>query len=309
VRFGDEFLARPEKFPSRLDSEPWGDRHVAIDFLGGPYLFSGLDTVQEEWVREQFASYETPKRPRDPPPVETLVNRAPAVDFKEINRCGWEYWLDVDYLPESVRVAGLGFMGLLEWQPALIGSLWTCEPKSGRFFEAMENLFRVMVAYRVLESGGILLHSAAIATDEGAYLFPGRSGAGKTTLSRFALGEGWQVLSDDLNVIAPQGGELVVEQVPFAGELGKSTRAGRSFPLKAVCRLRKSDQDSIAPLRPVEALGLMLSSSPNVNRDPYRSHRAEKFLAKVAGEYPAYELCFSIRGGLAGLKEILSRKV
>jgi hypothetical protein len=300
--FGDAFLTRPESFPVRAEGEPWGGDDVSIDFLGGPYRFAGLSRRQAEWLREQSASHQTGEPSREPAAVTTRIFRAPNEDFKTIELRGWEYWLDVDYRSESVRVAGLDFMGLLTWRPELEGDLWTSGHNSARFVEAVENLFRILVAYRILEAGGILLHSAALADSEGAHVFPGRSGSGKSTLSHLALTEGWKVLSDDLNVVVPKDETFVVEQVPFAGELGRAVRSGRSFPLKAIYRVRKSDEDGLRRIRPAEALGTMLAASPNVNRDPYRSERAETLLTKIAGAYPAYELSFSLDGGLRALR-------
>jgi hypothetical protein len=302
--FGEEFLTRPELFPTRSEGEPWGEDGVAFDVLGGPYTFSGLSVSQKEWMLRQFSSYTTGKRTSDTPAVDTRIYRAPIGDFKTIELRGWEYWLDVEYQPDSVRVAGLSFMGLLEWRPDLGAALWTCEQESGRFIEAVENLFRVMVAYRVLEAGGILLHSAALVIDEGAYVFPGRSGAGKSTLSRLALERGWQVLSDDMNVIMPREEAFYVEQVPFGGELGKAVRAERAYPLKAICRVRKANHDSLVPIRPVESMGTMLAASPNVNRDPYRSTRAEQLLTQIAGKYAAFEFAFALEDGLRGLEKL-----
>jgi hypothetical protein len=303
--FGEEFLIRPESFPTRPEGEPWGEDGVAMDFLGGPYTFTGLNASQKGWMLRQFSSYKTGGSPSRAPAVDTRIYRAASEDFKTIELRGWEYWLDVEYHPEFVRVAGLSFMGLLEWRPELGAALWTCEQKSGRFIEAVENLFRVMVAYRVLEAGGILLHSAALVSDEGACVFPGRSGAGKSTLSRLALERGWQVLSDDLNAVVPWKDAFYVEQVPFGGELGKAARAERAYPLKAICRIRKADHDDLVPIRPVESMGAMLAASPNVNRDPYRSRRAEELLTQIAGTYAAYELTFSLEGGLKGLKGLI----
>ena len=57
MSFGTEFLNCPELFPARRAGEPWGDHHVTIDFLGGPYLFSGLHQTQVEAVRNHFGPY------------------------------------------------------------------------------------------------------------------------------------------------------------------------------------------------------------------------------------------------------------
>jgi hypothetical protein len=307
MSFGEEFLSYPDLFPARLAGEPWGDRRVAIDFLGGPYLLSGLDRCQHEAMLSHFGSYclaEGTGRPE----VEIQVFRAEAEDFRSFELSGWDYYLDLDYRPEAVRIAGLDFMGLLEWRPRLAGAIWTRSRDYNGFCGVAENFLRVAAAYHVLDSDGILLHSAALADGTRALVCPGRSGAGKSTLSRLATDRGWQVLSDELNALLIDGSATYVQQVPFAGDFGRMSRMETPFPLQGICRLRRAERDALEPISASEALGVMLSCAPYVNLDPYRRDGVVTVLEKVAARHTAFSLSFSLAGRLAGLDQLLSQK-
>src|SRR5262249_12282362 len=141
-----------------------------------------------------------------PAAVRGSLYTAPASDFLPVDTRGWEYAMDFAHGERSVCLAGLHLMARLDWTPNLSpnlgGALWTSE--EGELFPGIgENFLRVLVAYRLLELGGAVLHSAGVADGDGAFLFLGPSGAGKTTLSRQSEAQGRTVLSDDLNALLP----------------------------------------------------------------------------------------------------------
>lgn len=306
MSFGERFLHYPDLFPARRGGEPWGDREAVIDLPGGPYRFRGLSRIQEEVVRDRFGSF-----CREPgfldgeagSMVETRVFRVAGSDFRDLDLRGWEYGLDMDFGPEMVRLAGLRFFGRLDWQPGLGGALWTAEESGGELSGVFENFFRVLSAYRILERGGVILHCAGIARPAAsldpadAVLFLGRSGAGKTTVSRQGLERGSLVLSDDLNAVRPDGAAVRVERLPFTGDLGAVATAPRSFPLRALFRLEKSEGDHLRPLSRAEAVACLLACSPFVNIDPFRREALMAVLLDLAMGFPAFELHFSLGGG------------
>lgn len=300
MSFGERFLHYPDLFPARRCGEPWGDREVVIDLPGGPYRFRGLSPIQEEVVRDRFGSF-----CREPGTevgeagtgAETRVFRVAGSDFRDLDVRGWEYGLDMDFGPRTLRLAGLRFFGRLDWQPGLAGSLWTAEESGGELSGVFENFFRVLAAYRILERGGVILHCAGIARPAGAFLFLGRSGAGKTTVSRQGLERGSLVLSDDLNAVRPDGAAVRVERLPFTGDLGAVATAPRSFPLRALFRLEKSEGDHLRPLSRAEAVACLLACSPFVNIDPFRRDALMAVLVDLARGFPAFELHFSLAGG------------
>ena len=256
MSFGRTFLANPDLFPARRSGEPWGDRRLALDLPGGPYLAAGLSVAQEAAVRERFG--DLCRDAGDETGVEVLVFRASPVDFLPVDTRGWDYALDLDHAPRAVRLAGLGLMARLDWAPALAGALWTPEAAGERFAAIFENLLRVLTAYRLVELGGAVLHSAGLVDlgdpgDPGdhrrAFLFLGPSGAGKTTVARGG-GRGrprGPLGRPQRRAPGPPGERL--RWSPSCRSPATWEGAGRAarYPLRALLRLEKGDGGRPAP--------------------------------------------------------------
>jgi hypothetical protein len=302
MSFGSGYLRVPDLFPGRRSGEPWGDRSLVLDVAGGPYLFSGLSAFQAETVRRKFA--DLCRETDEAPAVATRLFRAPTADFIERDTRGWEYTLDMDHSPASVRLAGLNFMARLDWVPELAGGLWTPEAPAEEWISFFENYFRVLAAYRLLAEGGALLHSAGITDGVSAWMLLGPSGAGKTTSSRLCMERGAAVLSDDLNaVMLPREsphlpGPPLLVRLPFTGDLGEGAGGAASYPLAALLRLVKGTEDRLRPLSPGAALAGLVAAAPFVNKDPWRRESLLATLERLARSVPAYELVFSLEGGL-----------
>ncbi|HEX9944547.1 MAG TPA: hypothetical protein VGG03_21255 [Thermoanaerobaculia bacterium] len=296
MSFGSGFLRYPDLFPGRRSGEPWGDRAVALEVAGGPYLFAGLSAAQEEAVRRKFAGL--CREAGDGAAVSSRVFRAPAADFLERDVRGWEYTLDMEHDAGSVRLAGLRLMARLDWAPALSGGLWTCEAAGEEWTSVFENFFRVLAAYRLLAEGGAVLHSAGVTDGAAAWLLLGPSGAGKTTASRLCLERGATVLSDDLNAVRLRSAGPHLEKLPFTGDLGERAGGPAGPPLRAVLRLAKGTEERLRPLSPAAALAGLVAAAPFVNRDPWRREALLASLERLARSVPAYELTFSLGGGL-----------
>lgn len=301
MSFGAAFLTNPDLFPARRSGELWGDREVILDLPGGPYRFFGLNADQEAGVLDRFGNLRTASVSAVPT-VETPLFRASPADFLEIDVRGWEYGLDLDAAPDSLRIAGLDLLGRLDWRPGLAGALWTSVSGGDRFPGIFENFCRILVAYRLHELGGAVIHGAGLVADGDGLLFAGRSGAGKTTVSRMGLERGLAVLSDDLNALLPTGeGTVRLAGLPFTGDLGGAGGtggAGAVFPLRGLYRLEKNPEDSLRPLSRAEAVATLLACSPFLNADPHRRGELLSTLLALAERMPAFALRFSLRGGM-----------
>jgi hypothetical protein len=297
--FGAGFLANPDLFPARRSGETWGSRDVLLALPGGPYRFTGLNSAQEEAVRHRFGAYCSTVF-RAPSEVVSTLFRASEADFRTFDVRGWEYGLDLDATPGSLRLAGLRLAGRIDWRPVLLGALWTPDAGGQPFVGIFENFLRVLTAYRLQELGGAVLHCAGIATLDGARarLFLGRSGAGKSTLSRLGRERGATVLSDDLNALMPGAAGPVVEKLPFTGDYGDTRTPAAPLPLAGLYRLEKSADDDLRPLSRAETVACLLACSPYVNADP---HRRDGLLANFLHllsipKPPAWLLRFSLGG-------------
>jgi hypothetical protein len=297
MSFGAGFLRQPDLFPGRRGGEPWGEGAVTLDVPGGPYRFTGLAAAQEDAVRHRFGALcrqgEESEEEEGP---ATAVFRAPASEFLDVDTRGWEYALEMEHAPGSVRVAGLRLMARLDWAPGSTGqpagALWTPESAGEEWAASVfENYLRILAAYRLLAAGGVVLHSAGITDGESAWLLLGPSGAGKTTASRLCLASGGHVLSDDLNAVVP--GPFVA-RLPFTGDLGERHGPFGKWPLAGLLRLRQGPAERLAPLSPAAALAALVAAAPYVNRDPWRREPLLALLEGLARGVPAWELTFAL---------------
>lgn len=290
ISFGETFLRDPDLFPGRRSGEAWGGQGIAFEIAGSRYVFSGLDPSQLQVLGARFGSLLLEGGGHG---IDTLVFHVDARDFHELERAR-PYSFDLDYRPDSVHLAGPHFMARLDWAPGLRGALWT-SARGPSFQGVFENYFRVLLGYRLLEGGGSLVHSAAVRDARGAYLVFGPSGAGKSTFARLAREAGGAVLSDDLNPLCVGENTTVVETVPFYGDLAPDP-APPGVPLRAICRLRKAETDSLQALELGECLASLIASAPFASRDPYRAAQLMQNLEALARPVPAYELRFSRTG-------------
>lgn len=203
--FAQRYLRHPDLFPRRLSGEPCGEGCVSIDFVGGPFVVAGLAGWQEDVIRRQWGNLCRAAQHDEDPTVH--VFRAAARDFVEGDPAGEPMGLEFDYQQERISLAGQNLMGIVENPEDAAAphraALFTAAEATEDFVGVFENFFRVVLAYRLLELGGVLLHSAGVVDRGSAFVFVGQSGAGKSTLSRLSLEGGRHVLSDDLNALLP----------------------------------------------------------------------------------------------------------
>jgi hypothetical protein len=67
------------------------------------------------------------------------------------------------------------------------------------------------------ECGGVILHSAVAVRDGLSWVFIGRSGAGKTTLSELCHSNGWKILNDDRTMVFPRDRQYCAAGTPWHG--------------------------------------------------------------------------------------------
>jgi hypothetical protein len=129
----------------------------------------------------------------------------------------------------------------------------------------------------------------------------GNSGAGKSTTSKLALEAGWEVLSDDLNALKPEGAAWTVEKAPFAGDLGSTTTDARSYPLDGVFWLEKTDRHDLVETSKAVLLARLLGCAPLLNEDPFRVTQALSTLNALVLALGRGTLQFARDEGFLGL--------
>jgi hypothetical protein len=120
---------------------------------------------------------------------------------------------------------------------------------------ALDSLLRMFLSWALLSQQGFLLHAATVVKSGKAYVFVGRSGAGKSTVA--SLSPRGTVLTDEISLLKDVGGEWRAFGTPFWGEF-RADGTNTSAPLGGIFRLVQSTANRVVPLRPSELLKTML---------------------------------------------------
>jgi hypothetical protein len=164
------------------------------------------------------------------------------------------------------------------------------------------NFLAAYVAERLVEQGGLLLHASGVARDGLALAFLGPSGAGKSTVATALAG--WQVLSDDLVALRPQGDGAELYGTPFAGEAGRSTPLHAA--LTACIRLRRDGWIGWRLLAAGQAAATFRAAAPFLSGDPVTEALAIGTAASLARRVPVIEACVEPgRDPLARVRKLL----
>ena len=136
---------------------------------------------------------------------------------------------------------------------------------------AIDSVIRILHTLILSERGGFLVHASSIIRNGQAFLFAGKSGAGKTTMCRLAPGDS-TLLTDEISFVRPVGDTYFAFGTPFYGELavpGKNTSA----PVAALYLLEHAPEDHVDGVSPQHALTELMRSvllfaheSESVNR-------------------------------------------
>lgn len=154
---------------------------------------------------------------------------------------------------------------------------------------SFESFLRVIYSLILPQEDGIAIHASSLVKDEKAYVFPGKSGTGKTTLVR--LSPDATLLTDEISLVRGIGVDPVAFGTPFHGDLGipgQDTSApisGLYFPVKD----KKSYLKKLSPKRALEKL------LPNVvffGEDQELLRRLFHLSGELAISLPCYDLHF-----------------
>ena len=165
-------------------------------------------------------------------------------------------------------------------------------------------LDQLLLMYALSGRGGLLVHSAGAVVEGTGFILAGRSGAGKSTISRLIGQEAaGRLLSDDRMIVRRQGHRWAMFGTPWPGDAGIAVN--RSAPLGAILFLRHAPRNTVRRLSPSEALERLL---PVTSVPWYDAPVLEKVLgtceALISG-VPAYDFCFApARGAVRALSAL-----
>jgi hypothetical protein len=154
-------------------------------------------------------------------------------------------------------------------------------------------LDQIIMMYALAMRGGLIVHAAGMAMGGRAYMFPGVSGAGKSTMTGLFSGRdnGSVLLSDDRIVARKRGGSFSAWGTPWPGEAGVARNA--NMPLGGIFFLRKGASHNIRELTAFESLKRLmpLASVPWYDRDIVPEY--VQVFEGLVSEVPSYEFTFA----------------
>lgn len=154
---------------------------------------------------------------------------------------------------------------------------------------ALDSLLRVLLSWKLTSQTGFLLHAATVIRNGKAYVFTGRSGAGKSTVA--SLSPEGSVLTDEISLLRFEKGEWRAYGTPFWGEF-RAAGSNTSAPVRGIFRLVQAAENRVTALRPV---GLLRALLPNVlffSPEAEANRRLLRILGQAVETIPGYELAF-----------------
>ncbi len=150
---------------------------------------------------------------------------------------------------------------------------------------SLDSFLRVLMTEVLAGKGGLLVHSAAI----GNRLFPGRSDAGKSTLS--SLAPKGRVLSDEIVAVLPTRRGFDLCATPFWGSFRRGTSTDRKA-LRTIFFLHRRKRERIDRIDSAEALTRLLECVLCFRDDHARGARLLEIAGKVVSSVPTFTLSY-----------------
>lgn len=147
-----------------------------------------------------------------------------------------------------------------------------------------------LVARSLARKGGAILHASSVATDAGALLFLGHSGAGKSTMAQLASACGAEVMSDDRTIVTVEHGVATAWGSPWHGSCSKSSPVGA--PIAAIFLLVQASRNEFHRLNTSRVFSEMFVRVYQPTIDVSEVERVVDVLHVVAECVPSGELKF-----------------
>ena len=154
---------------------------------------------------------------------------------------------------------------------------------------ALDSLLRVLLSWKLLGHHGFLLHAATVIRNGKAYLFTGRSGAGKSAVA--SLSPEGSVLTDEISLLRRGNGVWRAYGTPFWGEF-RAAGSNTSAPVAGIFRLLQAVENRLEALRPLAILRALLPNVLFFSAEAEANRRLLEILSQVATEISGYNLAF-----------------
>jgi len=206
--------------------------------------------------------------------------------------CTFDSSLSVDFpLPsllhihsegEKVMIERAGFRGYI--------NLKTLEGEVELFSEnTFESFLRIVCSLVLLKENGFCIHASSLIRNGKAYVFPGESEAGKTTIVR--LSPEAILLTDEISIIRRIKNTPIAYGTPFRSNL-EICGSNVSAPAKGIYFPVKDKKNYICKLSDKSALAKLLSNVVIFGEDHNLMQKAFYLANDLVASLPCYDLHF-----------------
>jgi len=159
---------------------------------------------------------------------------------------------------------------------------------------ALDSLLRILLTMVLLPQRGFLLHAATVVRDGRAYVFTGRSGAGKSTVA--SLSPVGTVLTDEISLLRFTDGCWQAYGTPFWGEF-RAAGQNEHYPIAGVYTLVQSTEDRVETLAMKEMIRALLPCVLFFSSKLDANEQLLRLLLGFVGQVPCHRLHFRCDDG------------
>jgi len=152
-----------------------------------------------------------------------------------------------------------------------------------------ESFLRVIYSLILPQEDGLAIHASSLMRDGEAYIFPGKSSAGKTTLVR--LSPEATLLTDEISLVRGIGIDPVAFGTPFHGDLGIPGQ-NTSAPISGLYFPVKDNKNYLKKLSPKSTLEKFLPNVVFFGHDQELLRRVFHLSYELIISLPCYDLHF-----------------
>ena len=166
-------------------------------------------------------------------------------------------------------------------------------------------LDRLLMSYFLAEREGTMMHAAGVDIDGKGYIFSGKSGNGKSTLSRqFLSKKGPVVLNDERVAVRKINGEIKTFGTPWPGDA--EIAVNRGLPLSGIFFIHHGTHNRIREIDSGEAVKRLLPLATIPWYDPEMMTKTLLFCEDLISHVPSYDLHFTPDGVVDVMEEFAS---
>jgi hypothetical protein len=153
----------------------------------------------------------------------------------------------------------------------------------------LDSLIRILLSVLLAPQRGFLLHAATVLREGRAYVFTGKSGAGKSTVA--SLSPAGSVLTDEISLLKFVDGAWHAFGTPFWGEF-RAEGANVHAPITGLYFLKQAPDDRMERISARDALRAMLPNILFFSQDRQMTESLLRLLTEFVDVVPCQRLLF-----------------